>query len=164
MKTLYLVRHAKSDWGDPMLDDHDRPLNERGLRDAPAMGHRLAEQGLRPDRIVTSTAVRARSTARLLARTLGIGDDHVVEDDRLYAATASRILHIASGLDDELGSAMLVGHNPGMSDAVGELTGEWVELPTCAVVECRIDVDSWAEVVEGSGELATVDTPKGRLR
>ncbi|MFF2496495.1 SixA phosphatase family protein [Agromyces sp. NPDC058064] len=160
MKTLYLVRHAKSDWGDPMLDDHERPLNDRGLRDAPAMGHRLAERGVAPDRIVTSTAVRARSTARLLARVLGIGDDHVVELDELYAASGRGILNVAADLDDELGVAMLVGHNPGMSDAVGELTGEWVELPTCAVVECRVDVDSWAELVEGTGELLAVDTPK----
>lgn len=160
MKTLYLVRHAKSDWGDPLLDDHERPLNERGLRDAPAMGHRLAERGVQPDRIVTSTAVRARSTARLLARVLGIGDDHVVELDTLYAASGRGILNVAAELDDELGVAMLVGHNPGMSDAVGELTGEWVELPTCAVVECRVDVDSWAELVEGTGELLAVDTPK----
>jgi len=160
MKTLYLVRHAKSDWGDPLLDDHDRPLNERGLRDAPAMGHRLAERGVRPDRIVTSTAVRARSTARLLARTLGVGDDHVVEEPRLYGATGSGILAVASTLDDALDSAMLAGHNPGMSDAVGELTGEWVELPTCAVVECRVNVDHWAELVEGTGELVSVATPK----
>jgi len=138
MKTLYLVRHAKSDWGDPLLDDHDRPLNERGLRDAPAMGHRLAERGVRPDRIVTSTAVRAR----------------------LYGATGSGILAVASTLDDALDSAMLAGHNPGMSDAVGELTGEWVELPTCAVVECRVNVDHWAELVEGTGELVSVATPK----
>ncbi|MFF2271865.1 SixA phosphatase family protein [Agromyces sp. NPDC058136] len=160
MKTLYLVRHAKSDWGDPMLDDHDRPLNDRGLRDAPAMGHRLAERGVRPDRIVTSTAVRAKSTARLLARTLGIGDDHVVEEAKLYAASERSILHLASTLDDAVGIAMLVGHNPGMSDAVGELTGEWVELPTCAVVECRVDVDAWCELIEGSGELVHLDTPK----
>ncbi|MFB9641176.1 SixA phosphatase family protein [Agromyces lapidis] len=161
MKTLYLVRHAKSDWGDPLLDDHDRPLNDRGLRDAPAMGRRLAERGVRPDRIVTSTAVRARSTARLLARTLGIGDDHVVEERKLYAASDRSILAVAAGLDDALDVAMLVGHNPGMSDAVGELTGEWVELPTCAVVECRVGVDAWAELVEGTGELVGVDTPKG---
>ncbi|MFE6996931.1 SixA phosphatase family protein [Microbacterium sp. NPDC057659] len=156
MKTLLLARHAKSDWGMPGYSDHDRPLNARGRRDAPAMARRLVAEGIALDRIVSSTATRARTTAAEYAAAFGLT---VHEEPLLYAASARSILQIASGLPDECAVGMLVGHNPGMSDAVGELTGEFVELPTCAVVECIVDVDSWAELVEGSGRLIQVRTP-----
>ncbi|MFC4137799.1 MULTISPECIES: histidine phosphatase family protein [unclassified Microbacterium] len=156
MKTLLLARHAKSDWGMPGYSDHERPLNARGRRDAPAMARRLVAEGVAPDRIVSSTATRARSTADEYAAAFGLA---VAEEPLLYAASARSILQVASGLPDDSAVAMLVGHNPGMSDAVGELTGEFVELPTCAVVECAVDVDSWAELIEGSGRLVRVRTP-----
>lgn len=157
MKTLLLARHAKSDWGTPGLADHDRPLNARGLRDAPAMARRLAHEGLALDRIVSSSAVRARSTAAAYAAPFGLA---VVEEPLLYAASARAILAIASALPDDSDAAMLVGHNPGMSDAVAELTGAFESLPTCAVAECAVDVGSWAELVEGSGRLLRLRTPR----
>ncbi|REJ07234.1 phosphohistidine phosphatase [Microbacterium bovistercoris] len=156
MKTLLLARHAKSDWGMHGYSDHDRPLNARGRRDAPAMARRLVVEGVALDRIVSSTATRARSTADEYAAAFGLA---LTEEPRLYAASARTILQVASGLPDECAVGMLVGHNPGMSDAVGELTGEFVELPTCAVVECEVDVDLWAELTEGSGRLVRVRTP-----
>lgn len=158
MKTLLLARHAKSDWGEPALADHDRPLNERGRRDAPAMGRRLAERGVRPEIAVASTALRAASTARALAAELGVG--RVLELDRLYAASAETILAVAAELPDGAGVALLVGHNPGMTDAVARLTGEHTPLPTCAVAECRLDVEAWAALREGSGTLVRLDTPR----
>ncbi|WP_395245375.1 SixA phosphatase family protein [Agromyces sp. MMS24-K17] len=160
MKTLLLVRHAKSDWGDPRLADHDRPLNDRGEKDAPAMGGRLAERGVELDLVVTSTALRARTTAGLIAAAVGLPDDRVVEDERLYGASGGGILAVASGLPDDVEVAAVVGHNPGMSDAVGELTGTWTDLPTCAVATCRVDVDRWVELVERTGVLDRIDTPK----
>ncbi|WP_394553292.1 SixA phosphatase family protein [Agromyces sp. MMS24-JH15] len=161
MKTLFLVRHAKSDWGDPWLADHDRPLNARGERDAPATGRRLAERGAAVDVVVTSTAVRARTTARAIAAALGVPEDRLIEDEGLYGASGPSILAVAAGLPDAIGVAMLVGHNPGMSEALRDLTGEWADLPTCAVAECRVDVDAWAELVEGTGALVRLDTPRG---
>ncbi|MWB98004.1 SixA phosphatase family protein [Agromyces seonyuensis] len=161
MKTLFLVRHAKSDWGDPGLADHDRPLDARGQRDAPAMGLRLAERHVRPDVILTSTALRARTTAAAIAGALGL-DGLVVEKRSLYGASSRGILSVAAGLPSEAESAMLVGHNPGMSEAVSELCGEWLELPTCAVAELVLDVGDWAEVVEGTGELARLSVPGDR--
>ncbi|MRG59353.1 hypothetical protein GE115_05630 [Agromyces sp. CFH 90414] len=169
MKTLYLVRHAKSDWDDPALDDHERPLNERGRRDAPAMGRRLAERGAAPALIVTSTAIRARTTADALAAELGIPDDRFLVEPRLYAASGRSILAIAADLPRSVDSAMLVGHNPGMSDALVELiggsgdggeAGDAGDLPTCAVAECTVDVDDWSELIEGSGRLVRLDTPR----
>lgn len=157
MKTLLLARHAKSDWGLSGLADHDRPLNDRGLRDAPAMARRLVEEGVQLGRVVTSSAVRARATAAEYAGAFGI---ELVEEPLLYAASARAILAIAAAQPDEAERVMLVGHNPGMSDAVAELAGEFVDLPTCAVAECLVDVGSWAELVEGSGRLVRLRTPR----
>ncbi len=158
MKTLLLARHAKSDWDTAGLRDHDRPLNARGRRDAPAMARRLVDDGVGVRRIVSSTAVRACSTAAEYAAAFGLT---VVEEPALYGASASAILEIAAALPDEVEVAMLVGHNPGMADAVAELTGSFVEFPTCAVAECRVDVGSWGELIEGSGRLLRLRTPRG---
>ncbi|MFT4260481.1 SixA phosphatase family protein [Microbacterium sp.] len=157
MKTLLLARHAKSDWGAPALADHDRPLNPRGRENAPAMARRLRDEGVVLDLIVSSTALRARSTASAYAAAFGLD---LAEEPLLYAASAHAILQIASMLPDESGTAMLVGHNPGMSDAVHELTGSFVEMPTCAVAECTLDAHSWAELVDGAGSLVSVRTPR----
>lgn len=156
MKTLLLARHAKSDWGLHGLTDHDRPLNGRGRRDAPAMAARLLEEGVRVQRIVSSSAVRARSTADEYAAAFKIP---ALEEGALYGASARTILEVASTLPDDVDVAMLVGHNPGMTDAVAELTGAFVEFPTSAVAECAVDVGSWAELIEGSGRLLRLRTP-----
>lgn len=161
MKTLLLARHAKSDWGVPNLADHDRPLNARGRRDAPAMAERLLAEGVPLELVVTSTALRARTTAAEYAAAYGLeAGVAFVEEPELYAASAAGILLVASRLPDASAAAMLVGHNPGMGDAVAELTGDFVDLPTCAVAECRVEVDSWAELSEGTGRLVGVRTPR----
>ena len=157
MKTLLLARHAKSDWDVAGLRDHDRPLNARGLRDAPAMARRLVDDGVALQRIVSSTAVRARRTAEEYAAAFGIAPG---EDPDLYAASARTILRVAAALPDDVEVAMLVGHNPGMADAVAELTGSFVEFPTCAVAECSVDVGSWSALIEGSGRLQRLRTPR----
>lgn len=159
MKTLLLARHAKSDWDDPRLADHDRPLNARGRRDAPAMAQRLVEDGIRLTHVVSSTALRARSTADAYAAAFRL---EVADERLLYAASAHTILSIASNLPDEAGVAMLVGHNPGMQEAVADLTGEFVEFPTCVIAECAVDVASWAELIEGAGRLVRLRTPASR--
>lgn len=156
MKTLLLARHAKSDWGDPLVRDHDRPLNARGLRAAPAMAGRLHEEGVRLQHIVSSTALRARTTADEYAAAFRL---EVADEPALYAASARTILAVAAALPDDADVAMLVGHNPGMADAVADLTGEFVEFPTCAVAECAVDVGSWAELIEDSGRLVALRTP-----
>lgn len=157
MRTLLLARHAKSDWDTVGLRDHDRPLNARGRRNGPAMARRLRDEGVGLQRIVSSTAIRARSTAEAYAAAFGLT---VHADSALYAASARAILGIAATLPDDVETVMLVGHNPGMADAVAELTGSFVEFPTCAVAECAIDVDSWSELIEGSGRLLRTRTPR----
>lgn len=157
MKTLLLARHAKSDWGIHGLSDHDRPLNGRGRRDVPAMARHLVEGGVALQRIVSSTATRARTTADEYASAFGLD---VIEEAALYAASARTILEVAAALPDDAEAAMLVGHNPGMTDAVAELTGAFVEFPTCGVAECAVDIGSWTELIEGSGRMLRLHTPR----
>ena len=160
MKTLVLVRHAKSAWDAPGLADHERPLAERGLRDAPEMGRRLAERGLEPDVIRSSTAVRARTTAELIAEALGLAPDRLDLDERLYGASPEDILGVVREFDDAIGTAMVVAHDPGMSDLAFALSGTIEHMPTCAVAEFRFDVDSWPEVVEAEPVETRFDTPR----
>ena len=138
MTSLVLVRHAKSDWGDPSLDDHDRPLNHRGLKDAPVMAQRLADSGFAIEAILSSTALRARTTAAYFGRALGLD---VRLDERLYGAPASALLEAA--VDSGASAVMLVAHDPGMSVLAGRLSGEIEHMPTCAVATFTWDADDW---------------------
>jgi len=160
MKTLLLVRHGKSAWDEPGLDDHERPLAARGLRDAPEMGRRLAERGLQPDVILSSTAVRARTTAELMADALGFRADRVITDERLYAASADEVLRVIGELDGDLSSAMVVGHNPETASLAHRLSDEIHEMPTCAVAELTFDVDAWYELEDAAPVSVRVDTPR----
>lgn len=160
MKTLYLVRHAKSTHDDPALADRDRPLNERGEHDARAMGRRLAGRGVKPERLLSSPARRAHSTAKLFADELGVARSAIVVDDRLYASSAGELLAVVQALDDRLKSAMLFGHNPEFSDLVGRLAGRFVALPTCAVAELGFDTKRWADIGAIAPKSVTIDTPK----
>ena len=161
MKTLLLVRHAKSSWDEPGLEDHERPLNERGLRNAPLMGHRLGERGAIPDLIRSSTAVRARSTAQLMARAMGLMHEHVELDERLYGASPETILDIAAEADDAVGTVMIVAHDSGLSDLAYSLSdGESEHMPTCAVAEFRFDAETWREAVESEPVDSRFDTPR----
>ncbi len=165
MKTLYLVRHAKSSWDDPAISDFDRPLNKRGLRDAPFMGALLARMGEIPEVIVTSPANRAESTARLLAEAFGLPAAKVVGMRPLYVASPGTILGVVRELDDGFTRAMIVGHNPGMTQAAGEIApGTVVHMPTCSIAAFELRVESWLLVRPGKGTLKFFETPKDHPR
>ena len=139
MTTLVLVRHAKSDWGDPGLDDHDRPLNDRGRRDAPAMARRLAESGFRADALLSSTALRARTTAGFFGAALGIEPELREE---LYGAPARTLLANAAGSGAD--RVVVVAHDPGMTALAADLSGGGIgHMPTCAVAVFTWDADDW---------------------
>ncbi len=159
MKTLVLVRHAKSAWGDPTLADHDRPLNDRGRRDAPEMGRRLRERGVSPQAILSSTAVRARTTAEAIAEQLGVAPDVVALDERLYGSSPETILAVVGELDDEVATVLIVAHDPGMSDLAYRLSGEIEHMPTCAVAEFRFRTWSWSEIGDAEPLEVYLDTP-----
>lgn len=160
MKTLLLVRHAKSSWDHPGVDDHDRPLNARGRRDAPEMGRRLAERGLVPDRILSSTALRARTTAQLIAEGLGFDVDRIILDERLYAASADEVLRVIGEIDGDVGTAMVVGHNPETASLAHRFSSDIHEMPTCAVAELAFDVDAWYELEDAEPASVRVEAPR----
>ena len=149
MKTLLLLRHAKSSWKDESLTDHDRPLNKRGKKTAPLMGHLLREKNLVPDLVVSSTAVRARGTAEAAAEACGYAGE-ITLTDQLYLATAGEILRYAQERTEEtLGRIMLIGHNPGMEDLVNMLSGQREPFPTAALAAFELKIDSWRKLELG---------------
>ncbi|HEV8688904.1 MAG TPA: histidine phosphatase family protein [Ideonella sp.] len=161
MKILYLVRHAKSSKDDPRLPDRDRPLNERGMRDAPMMGERLAQRGVHPDAVISSPALRALTTAELVAKPLGIGPESIKIDNRLYEASPAVLLAVIRALDDARASAMLFGHNPEFTELAQRLSGgDIADMPTCAVAEFHFDTPTWSHLGEQPAGHVRVDSPK----
>ena len=165
MIELTIIRHAKSDWGDASLDDHDRPLNQRGNRDAPAMGKALAERGVRPEVIVSSTANRAFTTACLIAKEIGYPEDEIVRREALYLPRPDQVLQVLRDLDEDFGSAMIFGHNPGFHELAWQMTrpserDELDQFPTCAVARLKLPIQFWGEVDFGVGELVEFLYPK----
>jgi len=160
MKTLFLVRHAKSSRDDPALPDKERPLNDRGRRDAPKMAERLAKRGVKPDVIVSSPALRALATAELFAGKLDYDVKDIVVDQRLYAAAPDDLLAVVHGLSDASHRVMLFGHNPEMTELAHRLSSKIVDMPTCAVAEFRFDTRSWSRVGEDAPVEATLSSPK----
>lgn len=159
MKTLYLLRHAKSSWDDADLADFDRPLNERGKRAAPLMGKMMSERGFIPDVVISSPANRARSTAELVTKAAGTAAD-IRFDEHIYEASPKTLLQVISGIDDRHETAMLVGHNPGMEGLVLCLTGSLTPMPTAALAVIAIDAGSWKDVEVHSGKLLEIIRPK----
>ena len=159
MKTLFLVRHAKSSKDDPTLADRDRPLADRGLKEAPKMGKRLAKRHVRPDLLVSSPALRALTTAHLIADELGYARKDIVVDDRLYASSANGLLAVIHALDQKLDRVMLFGHNPEFTDLAHRLSSGIVDMPTSAVAEFSFDTTAWSEVGEAEPVNAVLDCP-----
>ena len=159
MKTLFLVRHAKSSKDDPTLADRDRPLADRGLKEAPKMGKRLAKRRVTPDLLVSSPALRALTTAQLIADELGCARKDIVVDDRLYASSANGLLAVIHALDQTLASVMLFGHNPEFTDLAHRLSSDIVDMPTCAVAEFSFDTKKWSDVGNVDPVEAALDYP-----
>jgi phosphohistidine phosphatase len=162
MKRLTLVRHAKSDWSLPGQNDWDRPLNKRGQRDAPEMARRLRSRRLKPDLILSSPAVRAVTTASVMARELKVPAARVVQDERLYLAGPADLLAVVRELGGEAKHVMVFGHNPGMTEFANRLSaGDQIDnLPTCGVFTAEFDVQDWSGLSWGGGQEAEFDYPK----
>jgi phosphohistidine phosphatase len=161
MKTLYLVRHAKSSWKFPNLDDFDRPLNKRGKRDAPVMGKFLKERKILPDIIISSPAARAKKTAKIIAKALSYPKTDINFKKEIYEASAVGLLKIAAMINDKISSAMLFGHNPGMTYLANMLANVRIDnIPTCGVVCIELDIPSWNKISEDCGKLIFFEYPK----
>ena len=161
MKTLYLVRHAKSSWKYRDLDDFDRPLNKRGERDAPAMGQFLKGKTIIPDIIISSPAIRASMTTRILSNFLSYPFKKVQFSEDIYEADISSLFKVLSRVDDKFASVMMVGHNPGMTYFANVLVNARIDnIPTCGVVCSDLDISSWQDISEKCGTMKFFRFPK----
>jgi len=161
MKTLYIVRHAKSSWDERGISDHDRKLNARGLRDTPKMGEVLANKRYHPDIIYSSSATRALTTAKIIAEKLDYPIESIVITRDIYDATTNDLVNLINGINDRYESAMLFGHNPGFTVLANLLADKYIDnMPTCAVAVIELNVESWKNVASDCGRLIAFEYPK----
>ncbi|HEX2608301.1 MAG TPA: histidine phosphatase family protein [Flavisolibacter sp.] len=161
MKTLILVRHAKSSWNDPGVSDIDRPLNDRGKKDAPEMAERLKAKGISIDLLVSSPAKRARKTAKLFAEVLDMDKDAIQIIDDLYLATPAAFQQAVSGLKNTCHTVALFSHNPGITEFANTLTTTRIDdMPTCSLLAVEAAVESWEEFESASRRFIFFDYPK----
>lgn len=164
MKTLILIRHAKSSWDHPGLSDFDRPLNERGKKDAPEMAMRLKEKGIELDHLVSSPAKRARKTAKYFAQEFGLAKEDIQLVEELYGATHSAFSSAVSDVSDKYNTVALFSHNPGITEFASSLTNVRVDdMPTCAMFGVQSEVDSWKDFTKAEKKFLFFDYPKNPL-
>jgi phosphohistidine phosphatase len=164
MKTLLLIRHAKSSWEQPGLSDFDRPLNERGKKDAPEMAKRVKEKGIEIDHLLSSTAKRAKKTAKYFAEEFGFKKEDIKLVEELYGATQSEFLQAVKDIDDKYKTVALFSHNPGITDFASSLTNVRIDdMPTCAVFALQIETDSWKDFQNAEKNFLFFDYPKNPL-
>ncbi|HEY8511707.1 MAG TPA: histidine phosphatase family protein [Cyclobacteriaceae bacterium] len=165
MKHLYIVRHAKSSWDDLSLQDAQRPLSERGRRDAPRMAKRFKEREVAVGQMISSPAVRAMETCKVFASILGYPEKDIRIERSLYHASEDGMLEVVRGLSDTLDNIMIFGHNPGLTDFVNSLTSQTItNVPTCGIAGLTFPVDRWQDVTWGMGTLEYYDYPKSKER
>ena len=161
MKTLYLLRHAKSSWDDPDLKDFERPLNDRGNSDVPLIAQRFTEQHKAVTCIICSPAVRAKTTAKLFAEQVNFPIADIVSNPELYFAGTGMLLKAASQADENCESLLLVGHNPAITEFANAMSDADIDnIPTCGLVELSVPIEQWSDIQLGSAELVSFDFPK----
>ena len=161
MKTLYLVRHAKSSWKYPRLDDFERPLNKRGRKNAPFMGSILRELKVSPDLIVSSPANRAAVTARIIAAALDYPLEDIRYSEAIYEFGEKALIEVVKEIDDDVNQAMVVGHNPatnGLANYIGDQSIG--NIPTCGVFCVELDIASWSNIKAHCGKVKFFEYPK----
>ena len=157
-KKVYLIRHAKSSWKDASLDDFDRPLNKRGKKDAPFMAEVLREHNIIPDIIISSPALRAKTTAQTIAE--GIGYKNILFLDDIYEATPETLQKILMKLDDSYKVVFLVGHNPSLKELAEKFVGLDENIPTCGIVAIEFACKKWSDINPENAKLVMFDYPK----
>jgi len=161
MKTLLLIRHAKSDWANTALDDFDRPLNERGKKDAPVMADRLKDKKIMIDAFITSPAKRAAKTAKVFAEKYAIKKEELIIKEELYLPAPDVFYSVIEKTDDTLTNIAVFSHNNGITDFANMLTETRIDnIPTCGVFAIKIESDSWKNFREAKKEFWFFDYPK----
>ncbi|MBU0721209.1 histidine phosphatase family protein [bacterium] len=159
MKKLYIIRHAKSSWKDKKLGDFERPLNKRGMLDAPFMGNLLKSRGVIPDIILLSPALRTKTTAEMIANTLKFTKSIVMNKD-IYEAGANTLHKIVTKIDDKNETAFLIGHNPGLNMLAERYVDMYDNIPTCGIVEIEFDCESWRQISPENAKFISFEYPK----
>ena len=161
MKTLYLVRHAKSSWKYPNLDDFERPLNKRGRKNAPFMGTILKKLKVAPDLILSSPANRASMTARIIADKIGYPLETIRYSENIYEFSANALIDVIEHLEEAVNKAMLVGHNPALTDLANYIGDQPIRnIPTSGVFCADLDIPSWAKISDHCGKSKFFEFPK----
>ena len=159
MKKLFIIRHAKSDWNDTSLDDFDRPINKRGEKNAPFMGQLIAKKNIKPDLIISSPALRAITTAKLIAKEVNY-EKTITPNQYIYEAYVTSLQEIVQYIHDSNETVFLVGHNPGVSALAYMLCDLKENLPTCSIVEIEFDCNSWMDACKENSKLISYEYPK----
>ena len=161
MKTLYLVRHAKSSWKYPDLDDFERPLNKRGRKNAPLMGKILKKLKVVPDLIISSPANRAAMTARIIAAKINYPPENIQYSESIYEFSENALIQVVKLLDDEVIQAMVVGHNPALNGLANYIGDQPISnIPTAGIYCLELDITSWTKIGENCGKLKFFEYPK----
>ncbi|MFL9481990.1 SixA phosphatase family protein [Chitinophagaceae bacterium LWZ2-11] len=161
MKQLIIVRHAKSSWDFSTLDDFDRPLNDRGHKDAPVMAKRLLTKKIAIDAFVSSTAKRAFTTAAYFAEVYGIKEKGILKVPKLYHAEPPVFLDVIKHMDNALNTIAIFSHNPGITEFVNSLTNARIDnMPTCGVFGVKINTDKWSDFENATKDFWFFDYPK----
>ncbi|MEM7612034.1 MAG: histidine phosphatase family protein [Pseudomonadota bacterium] len=159
--TLTLMRHAKSSWDDPTLNDHQRPLNARGSRDAPEMGKRLKARGLRPSAVLASSAARTWQTAKHVCNSIGFPVEFIHKEPDLYLAAPTTIIDVILAQDASFRHMLVIGHNPGMSQLANQLGNQIPgDMPTAALLTIEAETDSWSTFFDETHTIVGYDYPK----
>lgn len=159
MKTLFLLRHAKSSWNDPGLADIDRPLNARGLRAAELIGAYVKKEKLSFDIVLSSPAVRARETIEIVLKAAKVQTD-LRFDERIYDASTAALIDVLTQIEDDKKKVLLVGHNPGIERLLETLTSAIVHVSTGTLARIDLKAGKWIKMLESPGTLEWVVKPK----
>ena len=161
MKSLLLIRHAKSSWDNPSQKDFDRPLNDRGNHDAPAMAERLLNRKVEIDAFISSTAKRALSTAKYFAKAYNISEHDIIKASELYEAPYDVYFQVIKNIDNAFDTVAIFAHNPGITTFVNNLTQTNIDnMPTCGIFAVKTDIKKWNDFEDAKKEFWFVDYPK----
>lgn len=163
MKKLYIIRHAKSSWKDFTLSDFDRPLNKRGKLNAPFMGKVLKDKKIKPDIIISSPALRAKTTAKAIAKEISFSKN-IIFDKNIYETSIDIVHNIIVNINDENSILFLVGHNPTLNMLAESYVGFYENISTSGVVEIEFNCDSWKDISIKNGKLISFDYPKRYIK
>ena len=161
MKIIHLIRHAKSSWDNPDLDDFSRTLNERGKKDAPFMANKLKDLGCNPDYFISSPAKRTKETSKIFSQALNFDFEKIIFDERIYESSLKQLLQILNEVPNNFNNIVLIGHNPTLTQLSNYLTNDFIDhIPTCGIVKIELEIDDWQHIIQGIGNKNFFIYPK----